>query len=662
MMAPADGSQRESNPWVDCSLLVMVLLCSGVWGSISWHRSTAAGLPFFYQNYFEPAVMIACRKGFVVAQPQIPAMTAFLAQQVDRFSCDAIPSGAILGAPGWSQEAWRYLMFMVGWAWRVLGVSWSGLGPLFALLFAVTIGALYAVFRLGMSPWLAALCALGLSVSRLNLEYLPILRDYAKAPFTLILVLLLGLLVKLRPTYRTALLLAAAYGVVLGVAYGFRADFLVDIPPFFLVLTCFLKGGPFRNLRVKAAAGVLCLALLVATAWPIILAARELGGCQWHTALLGFPTGFSRPLGLMEPPYKLLRVYSDDFVFATTTSYAARLNPATGSIGYCKPEYDAATGRYLWDLARHFPGDMIVRAYGSVLRIVELPFSWNRAVEANFEGQRPGPAGLHGFGLAVVLAAIVLATVVSTRNGLFMIFFILYFGGYPAVQFQSRHYFHLEFVAWWAAGFVLQSAIHGIRSPMCARWWRPNLRARLGRSMTVLAGALTALALVLWSARAYQQTSARTLFESYLASAKEEIPLSAAILGTAPEISRTSGRGGPERADFLEVDVNGWRCESDTAVTFRYDRASRGTFSRRFIVQRNERVREPTHIFTPVYNGFQSLEFSNVAPGCVAAAYRVRDPGELRLMLEVVLTPGWRRMPLYQQFGEVGPPEQDAVP
>ena len=59
-----------------------------------------AGQPFYYQEYFEPAVMIACGKGFVIAQPQVPAMVPFLHRQVDSFSCDAIPHSATLGTEG----------------------------------------------------------------------------------------------------------------------------------------------------------------------------------------------------------------------------------------------------------------------------------------------------------------------------------------------------------------------------------------------------------------------------------------------------------------------------------------------------------------------------------------------------------------------------------
>ena len=645
---------------IDIPLVAVLMLGCGIWGNLSWQRSSANGLPFFYQTYFEPAVMIACGHGFVVAQPQIPAMTAFLEQRVDRYSCGDIPAGTSLGATGLYQGAWRYLLFTVGGAWRVLGISWSGLGPLFGLLFAVSAAALYAVFRLGMTPAPAAIGVLGLAVSHLQLMYLPILRDYAKAPFTLILIGLLGLIVRHRPRFPTTLALAAAYGAVLGVGYGFRTDFLVDIPPFLVVLVCFMEGGVFRHLRLKTAAALLCAATFAATAWPIISTVRDTGGCQWHTMLLGFPTGFSRPLGLLEAPYKLLRVYSDEFVYATAASYAARVDPSVGTIGYCRPAYDAATARYLADLARQFPADMIVRAYGSILRIVELPLSWHRAPQANFGQQLPGPAGLHGYGLAVVLAAIAIAAAVDVRLGLFLVFFVLYFGGYPAVQFQTRHYFHLEFITWWAGGFVGESVFRLCRGFAADRRSRPIGAAPLRAATAVLVGSLTMMIAALWGARAYQQDTTRTLFESYLNSAKDELSLQ--DTGAIDEIARALSGAAQERADFLQVDVNPWRCVGDAAVTFQYDRASRRLFSRKFVVRHDDGVREPTHIFTPVYKGFQNIVLSDTSPGCVNAAYRVRDPNALPLLLEVVLSPKWRVIPRYQQFGPVGPPEVEAVP
>jgi hypothetical protein len=574
---------------------------------------------------------------------------------MDRFSCDAIPRGATLGTEGLYQGPWRYLMFAVGIAWRLLGVSWSGLGPLFGTLFGATIAVAYAIFRLGMSPVFAALGALALSVSKLHLGYLPPLRDYAKAPFALMLIFLLGLLVKRRTTWQGTLAIAAAYGAILGIGYGFRTDFLADVPLLFLTLIGFLEGGLFRNIRLKAAAGAVCAVTFLVTAWPVVASVYRSGGCQWHTALLGFSKDFAGPLDVDEPPYDLSRQYLDEFVYATVASYAARVQPGVGHMGYCDPQYDRATGRYLIDLVRLFPADMVVRAYASTLRIVELPFTWRdsgRAPTGGLQDQPPDPEAGHGIGLVLVITAIGLATSVSTRIGLFLLFWLLYFGGYPAIQFDARHYFHLEFITWWAAGFVLQSVVSDFW-PMVRDQPRTIL-ASLRRAVLVLAACGVGLVLTLWATRAYQQVAVRSLLQSYLAAPKEEIPLQHSLSGTFLPIARLSPPTDPETADFLEVDLNGWLCTEHPAVTFRYGLAARKDFSRTFTLQRHDDFHEPTHVFMPVYDGFEGVDFSDARPGCIDGVYRVRDPGQFALLLEVALPPGWQRSPLYQRLRAAG--------
>jgi hypothetical protein len=53
----------------------------------------------------------------------------------------------------------------------------------------------------------------------------------------------------------------------------------------------------------------------------------------------------------------------------------------------------------------------------------------------------------------------------------------------------------------------------------------------------------------------------------------------------------------------------------------------------------------------PVYEKLQRIDFSDAPAGCVEGVYRMRNPGQLPLMLEVVLPPDWRRTPLYQRLG-----------
>ncbi len=626
----------------------MLLFIGAATGGLSYWKTTVAGAqPFYYQNYFEPAVMIGCGKGFVVARPQVPAMVPFLWRRAEHFSCEAIPPDAPLGTDDMFQQgSWRYLMLAVGFTWRLFGVSWSTLGPLFAAFFGVTIAGAYAVFRLGMAPALALAGALLLRFSDLHLKYFPVLRDYTKAPFTLALIFLLGLLVIRRATWRRVLAIVAAYGAVAGVGYGFRTDFLAYLPPVFVTLFAFLPGGVFRNMRLKLAAAGLCMAAFVVAAWPVLSSLdQSRAGCQWHVVLLGFARQFSGPLGVEAAPYEVAREYLDEYAYTTVTSYAARVHPGIGHVEYCEQEYGRATRAYLSDVVRRFPADVIVRAYASVLRIVELPFA-ERPDGDDAGGDPKTRGGGSGIGLALVVAVLLVAAAANLRAGLFLLFFVLYFGGLPAIQFDPRHYFHLEFMTWWAAGFLLQTAINEARPAVRAGAWRafaPSLaRAALG-----LAGCCVLLAAALWAARGFQQASARSLLGAYLAAPRGELAVAPAT-AALPAI-RVTPHTDPETADFVVVDVNQSRCGEHATVAFRYDETTRRAYSRVFPVPHDE---SPglTHIFMPVYDGFRRIEFDDSPRGCIEGVYRVREPERFSLLLEVTLRPGWRRAPLYQRL------------
>ena len=56
-------------------------------------------------------------------------------------------------------------------------------------------------------------------------------------------------------------------------------------------------------------------------------------------------------------------------------------------------------------------------------------------------------------------SAIVAAAAYELRVALFLLFFLMYFGGYPAIQFAARHYFHLEFITLGALGLLLQGLL-----------------------------------------------------------------------------------------------------------------------------------------------------------------------------------------------------------
>src|SRR6185436_16302895 len=111
--------------------------------------------------------------------------------------------------------------------------------------------------------------------------------------------------------------------------------------------------------------------------------------------------------------------------------------------------------------------------------------------------------------------------------------------------------------------------------------------------------------------------------------------------GSGRSALRPSPHSDPETADFLEVDLNRWRCGDRPVVTFRYgaDYATRKAFSRSFVLDRDDSP-TVTRIFMPVYDLFQGIDFSDARPGCIDGIYRLHDMNE-PMLLEVVLSPGW---------------------
>jgi hypothetical protein len=100
-----------------------------------------------------------------------------------------------------------------------------------------------------------ALAAVALfAASSLHLLNLTGLRDYARAPFMLMLIALVMALA-LRPfAPRWVIGIATLCGALVGIGYGVRPDVVVEFPLLVVTLLCFLPGGMTRNLRIKGLA------------------------------------------------------------------------------------------------------------------------------------------------------------------------------------------------------------------------------------------------------------------------------------------------------------------------------------------------------------------------------------------------------------------------
>ena len=623
-------------------LVAAVFVAASWWGTTYWKLSLEAGrTPQFYQQYFEPAVMIACGHGFVIAHPAPQPLADFLQRKVDTFSCEQVTERLDLSTRYLYQGAWRYLMYAVGITWWWTGVSWSKLAPLAGILFGLTIAAAYGIFRQGMGVSLSLIGSFLLSVSTLQLTNLPHLRDYSKAPFTLAAVLILALLARLPVRRVVVVVLCLAYGIVLGVGYGFRTDLLINIPPIVVVLFLFLDGGVRNHLATKTLGVAAFVVAFLATAWPIVSFVNRVGGAQWHVALLGFSDTFDNALRIDPGPYRLGEFYADGYVGRQALAYAARVHPEWGKVTIFTHDYDVVTGAYFREIATRFPADLLTRAYASALMLTYLPFHWPgppidglatwiyrpREVALN-AAQRAGPYLMAG--------AMAVAAAYRLRIGFFLLFLFLYFGGYPALQFAPRHYFHLEFMTFWAAGFVCYQLV---RRPRGELSWQ-----RLG-----IFGSAAVILIVVPSAalRLYQQHQAVATFAGMVNAAKTTIPLSSHEHGGIVSLE------GPNTFDdvrLLEVDVNRWACGASPTITFRYDSKDPEYDFSRAVPVPSARAHQPTKIFEPILSGaFTALEFSPDAAGCVTSAYWV-NTDQRPLVLAATLGPGWESQRLFQRL------------
>ena len=182
---------------------------------------------------------------------------------------------------------------------------------------------------------------------------------------------------------------------------------------------------------------------------------------------------FSQELGVDSGgAYEWSYGYQDEFAHAMISANATRRLGATSFVPLYGPEYDRSGSDYLAQVARNFPADMLTRAYASAIRVIELPYNqklmlphveYLRLPHEVFVVRDRFQRAMAPFWLAIVGLALFALSAISIRIGLFVSLLVLYLCAYPALQFGERHYFHLEFIGWWALGFVLSIAGIAIR-------------------------------------------------------------------------------------------------------------------------------------------------------------------------------------------------------
>jgi hypothetical protein len=516
------------------------------------------------------------------------------------------------------------------------------------------------------------------------------IRDYSKAPFMLALVIVMALMVRGPMQPRRVLILAAGFGLLAGIGFGFRNDLLVSMPAFAAVVFFFLPGGVTRDLKLKVAALAVAAVAFVGSMSPMLGPYAEGGGLQ-VVALLGFVSPFDETLQVKRGPYEFGYRYSDWLMGAIIRDYSRRRHHVNEPIPLYRGTYNTAGTALLFDMLRHTPADILARAYASVLTVARLPVSnwtdshWPPLPPQDrwmsfFEARARWLTYAQWLWPAAVVAALVVGAAFNLRAAVFTVFVLVYFAGYPAIQFHERHYFFLNFVPLIALAFLLS------RLAALARWQgdaRQSPRA-LGAGATRAAafGAALAVALVAPMAvlRAYQQAHVRSELDERLRAPRQPVstlPEQAGeanvryVTATLPAEQQARAHPGVVTSEYLVARFGGERCDAvRLPVTLRYQSPyPRGDFSRDLTLELP--ARGDLDLLTPVFYRvrpesdatdftdrfsdyqFRGFELDARDAACLQQVDRITDTTPFSVLWAATLGPDWHEHALYQRLAAI---------
>ena len=626
----------------------------------------AGARSYFYQSNFEPAVTMACGRGFGVPQPSPASLGDFLQLRRDDFPCSDLSGSTIQPLLEAAHANWYYLYGATAAVWKITGVSWAAIDYLDAFFAACMTMLVYGLFRLVAGAGVSVGLTLLLTLSPANLTQLLSVRDYSKGPFVLAAIFVLSLLV-IRPMRTGATIMCAALvGAIVGVGYGFRGDLAILVPFGAAVTALFLPGSLKQHWMRNAAAAAALIVAFVVVALPVSMALDK-GGCTFHVALLGLTTPLTGELALTPPLYRFGDSLTDTFAVLKTGDFTTRILHAAVP-AYCDAQYDRASGQLYMTMASVFPADFVVRAYGSVLSIlrwgVEIPGLVqpvqplaSTPVPSVYAAFHDVTAVLSPLGPLVTVGAIAVAFASSWRLGLALSIFVLFLAGYPAIQFEGRHWFHLRFLPWWAGVLVVRELTRARREG----WqWRPVLEGA-----GAAGGLVLAMGLALLTIRVVQDGSAERVFAQYESASIETLPSQPTSSGV--DVAWTPNLVGIPQ-DRRGSDLVVATFDADTCVgtgpltlTVKYAAASPALdLSTDIRVPRPSRnASTPTRTYVPVFQSqsegqvfqhFVGFDVAGAPPSCIRSVGRVTNGAEWPLWLQVTLPPNWRSYPLYQSL------------
>jgi hypothetical protein len=548
----------------------------------------------------------------------------FAQRRVEAIDCARL-SGLPRVRAGNLSEIQRYLHASLSAAFSWFGPRRSVYVGYMTAMVALTTVAAYGLIRLGAGPMIAFLATLPFVFSDLHLANALHPAEYVKAPFFLACLLFLGALVRHDRGGRDTRPLAFAAGCLAGIGIGFKTDVLVCVPIGFVAIAAFAGRAQWRQ---RAIAAGLFLAGVVVSGAPVLKAQfLTESGSLFPVQVLGgmyrnFDDYYAQP-----SLYDYGIRFDDTHITYVINSYDQRVHGSRSFAEFYSKRLQQAATLMVIDIDRLFPADLLLRTFAAVVNVLKL-----------------GRFGL--VAAPVVLVGLLLA---QPRFGWCAAFFLASAVGYVSLVFQTKHFFHLEWVPWWFTAVAAEQtiALGAAASPTTlggalddGRRWLVRRAARIAAVGFVVL--LAVLAFVL--ARQIQQARVTAFITDAMRHAEDEpIAVRTAAAPNGSSLLIADGLGSTPHPtalveDYLVLDV---ACDRDDDVTIVavYEQA---TSPREPMTVPCARGARQWTVFWPVYQFSPSarlrwFEIPPASPARIASIRRVRDPRDFRLLLKLAV-------------------------
>lgn len=591
-----------------------------------------------------------------------------------------------------------FILGVVVGAWYVFGVHSSGGGgfyeattdPYKGKLVGAAIGAVfpygifygavfalsYGIFRLGMGRFFTILCAIGFMVSALHLYNLvpSVIRGYGKVPFFMFGIFMMGLLVKFHLKRNQLFVLTAVSGLILGIGYRWiREDIVLIVLPFILAICIFQPGSLLGNIKKNILASFVFIFCFLIFAYPVLN--KSTSSSSMISVVAGFTIPFDEKLGVNRPAYDWGYMFLDEYGYAISNA-----------------QPNVSDSHYVSTIVKNYPADILIRAYASVLKILDLPFAYqeapvginNNLIKAIYEGKGTLLGSFAGYGLIIAMIALLMISSNSIRQAIFCFLLILYFAGYPAIQFFGKHYFYMEFISWWLLGFIAHQIYifskRGInfntKNDLSRRMHYRQHFKDVSISNIIIFSVIffMLLAVPITALRKYQSNHLQNIFQKYDNAALQPLKMLKDPYRSNDILIHALGGFVPAKkglaVEYLVAEFSGEKCSYATIwPVFRYERApvsGRPDFSRTMRVDIENNSVKNTKVFfpllaheindSPYLKGirFKGLVLPRQQAACLRGLSRVKS-SELLLNgqgtpITLTLSPSWQQEIRYQKL------------